>query len=127
LPVVEKTAENPVARGTVLVQSETGRGKDRLDFFADERCSQTILDFLATTDVGRRIPDPAKEDAQSEVSELREREDEAEERSHEVKELGAGGFRQERNEVRRERGIYVVSVGQARAEGRESHNEPPAG
>jgi hypothetical protein len=38
------------------VRRETGRGKDRFrlrDLFADERCSQAILDFLATTDVGR--------------------------------------------------------------------------
>jgi hypothetical protein len=48
------------------------RRKDR-DPFAD--CSQTILDFLATTHVGRLAPTPAEEDAQSEASEweLRER------------------------------------------------------
>lgn len=38
---------------------ETRRGKDRLkiqDLFARKRCSRAILDFLATTDVGRRGP-----------------------------------------------------------------------
>jgi len=48
-------------------------GKDRFkirDLFADERCSRAILDFLATTDVGRRIPDPAEENTQCEISEL---------------------------------------------------------
>jgi hypothetical protein len=34
-----------------------------------KRCSQAILDFLATTDVGRRITDPAEEEARSEMSE----------------------------------------------------------
>jgi hypothetical protein len=55
------------------VRRETGRGKDWLkirDLFADERCSQAILDFLAvTTDVGRLVPKPAEEDARSEASE----------------------------------------------------------
>src|ERR1700712_1722178 len=53
------------------------------DLFADPRCSQAILDFLATTQVGRRVPKPEEEDdAQSEASEweLREREERDEER-----------------------------------------------
>jgi len=29
------------------------------DFFADERCSLPILDFLSTTDVGEAAPDPS--------------------------------------------------------------------
>jgi len=54
-----------------------GRGKDRFkiwDLFADERCSQAILGFLAT-DVGRLVLKPTEEDARSEASEqeLRER------------------------------------------------------
>jgi len=39
------------------VRKETGKGKDRWkirDLLADERCGQTVLDFLSTTDVGRR-------------------------------------------------------------------------
>ena len=64
---------------------ETGRGKSRFkvrDLFADERCSQAILGFLATTDVGRRISDAADEDSPSETSEgeLGERGEKAQER-----------------------------------------------
>jgi len=57
------------------------------DLFADPRCSQTILDFLASTQVGRRVPTPEEEeeDAQNEASEweLREREERNEERRNE--------------------------------------------
>jgi hypothetical protein len=52
------------------VRKETGRARNRFkirDLFADERCSRAILDLLATTDVGQRIPDTA-EDTQSEMS-----------------------------------------------------------
>jgi hypothetical protein len=38
-------------------QLRTGRGKRRFkirDLFADERCSQMVLDFLSTTEVGYR-------------------------------------------------------------------------
>jgi hypothetical protein len=70
------------------------RGKDRFKIhglFADERCSQAVLDFLTSTDVGRRIPDMAEDDARSEASEweLREREERGEERRPEAGELGA--------------------------------------
>jgi hypothetical protein len=47
-------------------------GKDRFkirDLLADMRCSQAILEFLATTDVGRRAPDPAGDDIRNEMSE----------------------------------------------------------
>jgi len=40
------------------VKKETGKGKDRCkvrDLLADGRCSQAVLDFLLTTDVGRRV------------------------------------------------------------------------
>jgi hypothetical protein len=40
------------------VRRETGRGKNRFkicNMLADERCAQPILDFLGTTEVGRRI------------------------------------------------------------------------
>jgi hypothetical protein len=48
------------------------------------------LDFLATTDVGRRVPAPDEEDAQSEASEweLRERREREEERRAEAEQLG---------------------------------------
>jgi hypothetical protein len=52
LPALETPAETL----WVDMRRETGRGKDRFkirDLSADERCSQTILDFLPTTDVGR--------------------------------------------------------------------------
>jgi hypothetical protein len=75
------------------VRRGTGRGKDRFkirDLFAVERCSQAVLDFLSTTDVGRRVPNPAEEDAQSEASEwvLRAREEREEERRLEAEEVG---------------------------------------
>jgi hypothetical protein len=61
------------------VRRDTGRGKGHSkirDLFADERCGGAVLGFLSTTDVGKRVPGPADEDVQSEVSEseLRERE-----------------------------------------------------
>jgi hypothetical protein len=76
------------------VRKETGRGKSRWkvrDLLADERCSRAILDFLSTTDVGRRVPAPVEEDAQSEASEweLRERREREEERRAEAEGLGA--------------------------------------
>jgi hypothetical protein len=76
------------------VRKETGKGKNRWkvrDLLADERCSRAVLDFLATTDVGRRVPAPAEEDAQSEASEweLRERREREEERAAEAEGLGA--------------------------------------
>jgi hypothetical protein len=51
---------------------EDRRGEDRFkirDLFADEWCSQAILDNLATTDVGRWIPDVTEEDAPNDASE----------------------------------------------------------
>jgi len=50
----------------VEVLKVTGRVKSWYkirELFAGERCSQTILDYLATTDVGRRISDTAEEDS----------------------------------------------------------------
>ena len=78
------------------VKKETGRWKSQWkirDLFADPRCSQAILDFLATTQVGRRVPKPdeEEEDAQSEASEweLREREERDEERRQRDEAMGA--------------------------------------
>jgi len=51
---------------------ETGRGKNRVkirDLFTGERCSQPILDFLASAGMGRRKPDTAGDGAQSEAPE----------------------------------------------------------
>jgi hypothetical protein len=53
------------------VRKETGRWKSRWkvrDLLADARCSRMVLDILSTTDVGRLLPAPAEEDAQSEAS-----------------------------------------------------------
>jgi len=75
------------------VQKETGRWKSRWkvqDLFADPRCSQAVLDFLSTTDVGKVVPAVEEEnDVGSATSEweLREREERGEERRAE--ELGA--------------------------------------
>ena len=58
------------------VKKETGRWKDRWkirDLLADGRCSRVVLDFLSSTDVGRRVP-AEEEDAVSAVSELEVRE-----------------------------------------------------
>jgi len=52
------------------VWKESGSGKSRFTirgFLADGRCSQAVLDFLSTTDVGRLVP--IEEDVGSEVSE----------------------------------------------------------
>jgi hypothetical protein len=58
---------------------------------ADTRCSQPVPDFLSTTDVGRRVPPPVEDYAESEASEweLRERREREEERGVEAEELGA--------------------------------------
>jgi hypothetical protein len=88
LPPLEGPAE--ILREEVL--QATGRRKNRSrirDLFADERCSQAILDFLSTTDVGRRVGlDRAVEEAQSEASESELREREA--REEDDKRLKAG-------------------------------------
>jgi hypothetical protein len=71
---------------------ETGRWKDRWkirDLLADGRCSRAVLDFLTSTDVGRRVP-AEEEDAVSAVSELEVREW-MEGQGAEAEELGAGG------------------------------------
>ena len=72
------------------VREESGRGNSRFkiqDLLSNGRCSQAVLDFLSTTDVGRLVP--AEEDAGSEVSE-RERREQEEERSVQAEKLGAG-------------------------------------
>ena len=83
-------------RGIILwaeVRRETGRWKNcwRIrDLFADRRCSQAVLDFLTSTDVGKIVPS-VEEDAGSQASEweLRERMEREEERRAEAEALGA--------------------------------------
>jgi len=68
------------------VQKETGRWKSRWkiqDLFADPGCSQAVLDFLSSTDVGKIVPTVEEEDGVgSEASEweLRERQEREEEK-----------------------------------------------
>jgi hypothetical protein len=49
-----------------------------------------VLDFLSTTDVGRRVPTPAEEDGETDASEweLRDRREREEGRRVEAEELG---------------------------------------
>ena len=54
------------------------RGRDRTkiaELFADERCSQAILAFLAATDVGRTAGPPVAEEGEEGASEASEWED----------------------------------------------------
>ena len=72
---------------------ETGRWKSRWkvrDLVADGRCSRAVLDFLSTTEAGRRVP--VEDDAEREGSEweLRERQEREEDREAEAAELGPG-------------------------------------
>ena len=72
------------------VRKETRRWKSRWkirDLLADERCSRAVLDFLTSTDVGRRVP-ATEEDTVSEVSEAELREWEP---GAAAEELGAEG------------------------------------
>jgi len=66
-----------------MVKEGTGQAKDRFEIselFADERCSKAILDFLATTEVGRTAGSPvADKEPGSEASEWEKRERVAEE------------------------------------------------
>jgi len=61
---MEKPAEDPEGGGA----EDENRVKIR-DLFTDERCSQPILDFLASAGMGRRKPDTAEDGAQSEAPE----------------------------------------------------------
>ena len=75
------------------MRKEARRGKSQLktrDLLADSRCSQAVLGFLSTTEVGRLVP--AEGDAGSVVSEWEfwERRGREEERRTEAEELGAG-------------------------------------
>ena len=75
------------------VKKATGRWKDRWkarDLLADAECSRAVLDFLSSTDVGRRVPAEAEEGAVSAVSELEVREW-MEEHGAGTEEPGAGG------------------------------------
>ena len=77
------------------VWKETGRGRERWkahELFAEGGCSQAVLDFLSSTDVGKIVPAVEVDDAESEASEweLRERQEREEERGAEAEALGDG-------------------------------------
>jgi len=77
------------------VYKETGRGRERWkahQLFAEVGCSQAVLDFLSSTDVGRIVPAVEVDDAESEASEweLRECQELEEERRAEAEVLGDG-------------------------------------
>jgi len=67
------------------------RGKDRTkiaELFADERCRQALLDFLATTDIERTADPPVAEEGEEGASEALEWEDR--EREEQLALLGEG-------------------------------------
>jgi len=74
------------------VWKETGKGRrwwKAHELFADRRCSRAVLDFLASTEVGKTVP-AVEEDTGSEASEweLQERAEREEERRAEAEALG---------------------------------------
>jgi len=91
----QKTLWTTVFKETKKLPGPT-RNRDRTkiaELLADERCSQAVLQFLATTDVGRTSGPPVaedEEDAASEASEweAREQEEQAWERKEEEERLG---------------------------------------
>jgi len=76
------------------VWMEKCRGKSRFevrDLLVDGRCSQAVLDFLSTTDLGGLVPPGegvGSGVSEWELQELRERKGE---RRAEIEELGAAG------------------------------------
>jgi len=75
----QKTPSSTVLEETKKLPGSTrGRGRTKVaELFADERCSQAILDFLATTDVGRTAGPQVAEEGEggpSEISEWKDRE-----------------------------------------------------
>jgi len=61
---------------TKLLGLTWGRDRTKIaELLADERCSQAILDFLATTDVGRTAGPPVAEEGEEGASEASEWED----------------------------------------------------
>jgi len=76
------------------VYKEMGRGRWRWkahELFAESECSQTVLDFLSSTDIEKTVPAVELDDAGSEASEweLRERRERKAEREAEAEALGA--------------------------------------
>ena len=87
---METAAEDSVGRGE---EKETGRWKDRWkvrDLLADGKCSRAVLDFLSSTDVGRRVPAESEDDVVSAVS-VPEAREWLEEQGAGAEEAGDGG------------------------------------
>jgi len=77
LPPMEKPAEDLWTTGLEETRKLPGptRARDRTSIaklLADERCSQTVLQFFATTDVGRTSGPPVAEDDEDAASEASE-------------------------------------------------------
>jgi len=75
------------------VWKETGKRRERWkvhELFAELTCSQALLDFLSSTDIGKIVPAEEGDNAESEASEweLRERAEQEEERMVEAETLG---------------------------------------
>jgi len=69
-----------------------GRGRWRWkahELFAESECSQSLLDFLSSTDVGKTVPATEVDDAVSEASEWELREAAEWESEQRAEELGA--------------------------------------
>ena len=64
---MEAAAADPVGGGEE--GDWNGRWKVR-DLLADGRCNRAVLDFLSSTEAGRRVPAEGEDDAVSAVSEL---------------------------------------------------------
>jgi len=83
------------------VYKETGRGRWRWkahELFAESECSQSLLDFLSSTDVGKTVPAAEVDDAAREASEWELREAAEREAERRAEELGAedeGGIEEE--------------------------------
>ena len=86
--------EGPTEGTVGKVWMEKCRGKSRFevrDLLVDGRCSQAVLDFLSTTDLGGLVPPGegvGSGVSEWELQELRERKGE---RRAEIEELGAAG------------------------------------
>ena len=88
-----KTSRRPSGQPSKMLPGPT-RGRDRTtiaELFADERCSQAILDFLATTVVGRTADPPVAEEGEGAASDASEWEDQGTRGAARNVEGGGGG------------------------------------
>jgi len=91
------------------VWKETRRGKSWWtirDLLADARCSRAVLDFLATTDVGRLVPGDEAAGSEASEWELRERLEREEERRVEERAVGV----EDEGEGDRERPLFLPTL-----------------